>query len=61
MVLLGICIGIVAMAGNFALSPVIIVQTLVYLIAMAVVLLALAQRVDMARILVWLVEQQRGS
>ncbi len=61
MVLLGICIGIVAMAGNFALSPVIIVQTLVYFVAMAAVLVALARRVDLARVLVWLVEQQRGS
>lgn len=60
-VLLGICIGIVAMAGNFALSPVIIVQTLVYFIAISAVLLALARRVDLARILVWLVEHQRAS
>ncbi|SJX60084.1 uncharacterized protein SRS1_11398 [Sporisorium reilianum f. sp. reilianum] len=60
-VLLGIGIGITAMAGNFALSPVIIVQTLVYFVAMAAVLVALARRVDLARILVWLVEQQRSS
>ncbi|SOV03108.1 uncharacterized protein UDID_20054 [Ustilago sp. UG-2017a] len=59
-VLLGICIGLVAMAGNFALSPVIIVQTLIYFVAVAVVLVALARRVDIARVLVWLVEQQRG-
>uniref|UniRef100_V5EGM9 AAAP amino acid permease n=2 Tax=Kalmanozyma brasiliensis (strain GHG001) TaxID=1365824 RepID=V5EGM9_KALBG len=60
-VLLGIGIGITAMAGNFALSPVIIVQTLVYFVALAAVLIALARRVDLARILVWLVEQQRSS
>ncbi|TKY90086.1 hypothetical protein EX895_000084 [Sporisorium graminicola] len=61
MVLLGIGIGITAMAGNFALSPVIIFQTLVYFVAMAAVLVALARRVDLARIFVWLVEQQRSS
>ncbi|SPO20620.1 uncharacterized protein UTRI_00096 [Ustilago trichophora] len=61
MVLLGIGIGVTAMAGNFALSPVIIVQTLVYFVAMAVALVALTRRVDLARILVWLVEQQRSS
>nr|CDI51008.1 conserved hypothetical protein [Melanopsichium pennsylvanicum 4] len=60
-VLLGIGIGITAMAGNFALSPIIIIQTLVYYIAMAVVLIALARRVDLARILVWLIEHQRTS
>lgn len=60
-VLLAIGIGVTAMAGNFALSPVIIVQTLVYFVALAVVLIALARRVDLARILVWLVEQQRSS
>ena len=60
-VLLGICIGIVAMAGNFALSPIIIVQTLVYFVVIAAVLVFLALRVDLARIFVWLVEQQRSS
>ncbi|KAJ9477109.1 AAAP amino acid permease [Pseudozyma hubeiensis] len=60
-VLLGIGTGITAMAGNFALSPVIIVQTLVYFVALAAVLMALAQRVDLARIMVWLVEHQRSS
>lgn len=60
-VLFGIGIGVTAMAGNFALSPVIIVQTLVYFVSMAAVLVALARRVDLARILVWLVEHQRPS
>lgn len=60
-VLLGVGIGFTAMAGNFALSPVIIVQTLVYFVVLAVVLLSLARRVDLARILVWLVEHQRSS
>lgn len=60
-VLLGIGIGITAMAGNFALSPVIIVQTLVYFVAMAVMLIALARRVDLARVALWLVEHQRFS
>ncbi len=61
MALVGIAIGIVAMAGNFALAPVIIGPTLAYFGVLAVVLVALTQRVNLARILVWLVEQQRSS
>ena len=60
-VVLGIGIGVTAMAGNFALSPVILVQTLVYFVVLAVALVALTRRVDLARIVVWLVEQQRTS
>ncbi|PWZ03009.1 hypothetical protein BCV70DRAFT_197245 [Testicularia cyperi] len=61
MVLTSMSIGITAMAGNFALSPVIIVQTLVYFLVLAGLLLVLAHRVDIARVMVWLVEHHRQT
>ncbi|PWN48311.1 hypothetical protein IE53DRAFT_319658 [Violaceomyces palustris] len=53
----GVCVGITALAGNLALSPIIILQTFVYFIALTIVLLVLANRVALAKLAVWLADQ----
>ncbi|KAN0066600.1 hypothetical protein ACQY0O_000694 [Thecaphora frezii] len=56
-VVVSILVGIVSMAGNFALSPVMAWQTLVYFGVLAVVLVVLAKRVGLAKGALWIVNQ----
>ena len=57
MVLSGVAVGLIAMAGNFALAPIIIEQTLIYFVVLAAVLLLLGKRVEIAKVVLWLCNQ----
>jgi hypothetical protein len=57
-VLLAFCVGVIAIAGNAAIAPAVLGQTAIYAGVILIVLLALADKVRLVRLLLWAAQQR---